>query len=1011
MWYPPPPLLVPCYLEPSSCSASDLPATLMWQFVPFDQYMCFAMNEMSGSRNLPISVEDGRLFLLRRSVFDLVKVSRCLELTDPKLLGWYLSQPAEDRKLIQEEGGFLNFLQRHPALEVTRHYIHLKYQVLGKQITPPATMSSKPNKFCGGASECLNCGASYASGAKYGRCWNITASNLQGNVCALEEETPLGLLPNSVKEELNLITATRYEASGRRLNQVATENPGYHGFGGACLAQACAHQQEVHTSKAKYLSQLWDEETCNDETGIRVYKDPSAQASYFLDMELEKQCHPNETNLGNVHNLNQETLPEYYSLNSTGLEQCSNVTESQEPSCSDSLQATKGSTGMSTDGPVESSLASGAENCAFPDSASCHSSEWTDYTEDNQDVSNEEDSGCEPKSDEYHSLVDDVSSPVALSSQLPSSRNSVNPGWSESRRVSTSEESFLSLGTNKLNVRVELQRKIEAAPVPLSVNKAVDVSSDFRACFTTNRSTEISHNCFEKLCRDAATGTDLVPLNNEQETKTIQMSTSEKGTITEVHMSDLDVVCEEFEYLKRIEMEHNNLKEKMARSGPRNPGASEYKGQQRVCGCDCLHRAKRAELRLLALQFAMCQQHCWRCFYTSSLGESALQGAKALPKELFQTLKTLEDDYLEMKRKILEGIHLDNLEPLSVDVCSIITVTNYSPALVFKDNLGDVPTEEAPRSESYPEDLDQCNQANQDNATASSESQGAISKRCRAVCVLDQQTAVSRDARPGGFKESSCTEDWFDAQEELGSASQGCKEEKQAGLSDRENPVKISQKDDRNGSTDQGSLLCVTDFPSNVTQNELLRWFERYNAKQVSLATFSNNRAAIVGVSSPCDAEAAVREMNGRSIQGHTVRVEHIHRSPAGCQGPIKAPRAECVPAACKAATVEEGQSTQGSKRKTHFCKPLRSSLDKLINVCDEPTASGTYVPQHYATMGSFETLMARLTEQHPGVSRERIVAALLELRAKHRGNLSGLPLRAISDMTSDLLAQPSTTV
>lgn len=36
-----------------------------------------------------------------RSVFDLVKVTHFLELTDPKLLGWYLSLPVEDRKLIQ----------------------------------------------------------------------------------------------------------------------------------------------------------------------------------------------------------------------------------------------------------------------------------------------------------------------------------------------------------------------------------------------------------------------------------------------------------------------------------------------------------------------------------------------------------------------------------------------------------------------------------------------------------------------------------------------------------------------------------------------------------------------------------------------------------------------------------------------------------------------------------------------------------------------------------------------
>lgn len=36
--------------------------------------------------------------------------------------------------------------------------------------------------------------------------------------------------------------------------------------------------------------------------------------------------------------------------------------------------------------------------------------------------------------------------------------------------------------------------------------------------------------------------------------------------------------------------------------------------------CDCLQRAQRAELGLLALQYVMCKQHCWRLHYTSSEG-------------------------------------------------------------------------------------------------------------------------------------------------------------------------------------------------------------------------------------------------------------------------------------------------------------------------------------------------------------------------------------------------------
>lgn len=45
-----------------------------------------------------------------------------------------------------------------------------------------------------------------------------------------------------------------------------------------------------------------------------------------------------------------------------------------------------------------------------------------------------------------------------------------------------------------------------------------------------------------------------------------------------------------------------------------------------VGGCDCAQRVKRAELRLLGLQYIMCQQHCWRRYFTSPLGEGAPQG-------------------------------------------------------------------------------------------------------------------------------------------------------------------------------------------------------------------------------------------------------------------------------------------------------------------------------------------------------------------------------------------------
>lgn len=72
-------------------------------------------------------------------------------------------------------------------------------------------------------------------------------------------------------------------------------------------------------------------------------------------------------------------------------------------------------------------------------------------------------------------------------------------------------------------------------------------------------------------------------------------------------------------------------------------------------------------------------------------------------------------------------------------------------------------------------------------------------------------------------------------------------------------------------------------------------------------------RAAIVCVRNRKDAEAAVREMNGHSIQGHTLHVEHIHKSPADGQATLKESCVQLVPAAHIAGSAGEGLITHSS--------------------------------------------------------------------------------------------------
>ncbi|KAK1788841.1 hypothetical protein P4O66_014837, partial [Electrophorus voltai] len=632
-------------------------------------------------------------------------------------------------------------------------------------------MSRQPMFY--GVLHCLNCGTSCPSGAKKCRQCNKLILNPEESVGILEEEKTLRLLPNNVREELNLLKARKQEVfvrnpeqlgfdqstSNESPSQITSANGSQHAFDGSYAAQACPDQQELHTTKAQLLSRMWEGGVWCGGTKVAVFQDPSAQASFSLDVELDMQRHNQISGQGqrpmpagtqaDLTRLEQETLPEYYSFNSTVLDhgsaQWNDVTESHEPCCSDSMMATMGSPEVSTVEHVE----------RFPDSVSCVSnlSEWTGFTEDYQDLSNE---------DELR-------------------------------------------GQHKLLVESTTQREgCDVSPVACLMSQAVDVSSDFRDNFTSNQATEMSQSFFARPCRDVASGSDSFTINHEQETQTVQVSAYEKCTITEVYMSNLDAVSEVLHLLRVCAEEAGGER------------------QKRACACDAVQRAQRAELRLLALQFAMCLQHCWRRYYTSPQGEAALHGTEALPDVMAQTLKCLEEDYFEAKRKILAGVPLENLKPLSVDSQKIATGTCYSPAWISEAYLGDILLEASSRS------------------------------------------------------------------------------------------------------------------PSRLEH------------------------------------EGEFGQAEGMSTGGAEGGLQHTNR--------------------------------------TTPPQPLHCSLDKLTNIHDTPTALGTCVPQHYATMGSFDTIMSRLSERHPEVGRQRIVGALLALRAKHQHVLSGLPLREIVDMTSELLMAESTT-
>ncbi|XP_041856955.1 RNA-binding protein 44 [Melanotaenia boesemani] len=93
------------------------------------------------------SKKQSRKASLQRSVLGLVNSHQYLDLSGSELLRWYLCLSLEDRKIIQDEGGFRQFLQSHPSLDLYQNQVSVKYP-FGSSGIPQPTVTSSQNE-CG----------------------------------------------------------------------------------------------------------------------------------------------------------------------------------------------------------------------------------------------------------------------------------------------------------------------------------------------------------------------------------------------------------------------------------------------------------------------------------------------------------------------------------------------------------------------------------------------------------------------------------------------------------------------------------------------------------------------------------------------------------------------------------------------------------------------------------------------------------------------------------------------
>ncbi|KAK1903034.1 RNA-binding protein 44 [Dissostichus eleginoides] len=120
-------------------------------------------------------------------------------------------------------------------------------------------------------------------------------------------------------------------------------------------------------------------------------------------------------------------------------------------------------------------------------------------------------------------------------------------------------------------------------------------------------------------------------------------------------------------------------------------------------------------------------------------------------------------------------------------------------------------------------------------------------------------------------------------------------------------------------------------------------------------------------------------------------------------------PEEKQTPAACK--DVSTLEAWFDAEEDLQPAAAAETKPDPTVITTDQTSESGSKEVEssvlYVSNLPSNASEMTELTQRHPGVSRQRFVDALLELKAKHKGVLSGLPLRAIREMTSDLITGP----
>uniref|UniRef100_A0A8C8YVJ8 RNA-binding protein 44 n=1 Tax=Prolemur simus TaxID=1328070 RepID=A0A8C8YVJ8_PROSS len=581
----------------------------------------------------------------------------------------------------------------------------------------------------------------------------------------------------------------------------------------------------------------------------------------------------------------------------------------------------------------------------------------------------------------------------------------------------------------------------DAASCTVTINQTVDVSTDFRACFTTSRATSARSSVVS-----TSSNTEITMMNKKrpgewqrEQQRSVACNTewsySQDCVDTQMAVikgseksSSVDSLKPNGNFLNKDSLE---LRKTSAITDLKKHPEREFQlfkemeNLPSVCCQKIMQRAMKAELQLLNVHYQMCHHHCcdiYKLVMENREGLNRNLSSNSAKKELGSALLSLLGDlkvrYVSLKEKIHKGIPLEELPPLSVESKLLSTFSTFA-SRVYSE-LDNESAQDVDVSSNVKKTLSQISLLS-DNShpkqdTSSPKKDGL--KNGDINVDFDQLKLDDKDCR--NYQEIS--EDWFDAKENLTGVDFSGIQENQI-EQDRWNPKFIlAEMNVEPLRRDKGYLIHVGGLCPSVSEADLRSHFQKYQVSEISIYDSSTNyRYASLAFKKNSDAKMAVKEMNGLEINGKSVNVRLV-KTPGEYPSPLaskfgnktslnnleKSTNKE-INSAIPVPRLPRTRPRQlGSEQDSEFfsfdqkgvkknCKQIESA--KLL-----PDAPIRFIPPNTLNLRSFTKIMKRLAELHPEVSRDHIIEALQEVRINHKGFLNGLSINTIVEMTSSVL-------